>query len=299
MDINKNLKVAISKKQDGIIDSLLFISKIEKKKNEKFDYNEIKNIVQEYYALQCSYSLSFLYSEDELENNLFYNLSEVELNDGELITDRIKNRINSIKNINVDTKYKKEAIGILKEYLKEISINESTLEVEQIAIKYFLKDLLSSALFLAFLISPLIIYLLKNTIPSIDSSPKSVYLHLMLQIIGFSGLLFLGHVVLLLKGYVKRYATYMIIFSFSGLLYLGVLGQQYVNTTGYNFNEKVEVISVNNYKENSEIKTITYKIKNKEKIMIAHKGLGIKSNSKYKISGHKFTGVILEAEEIK
>lgn len=306
MKIIKELDIAMNKKREGIIDALLFISKIEKKRNEKFDFDKIEDKVRNYYENEYKIDIpkqfQVLYLNLGKTEDDYYDLNEINLEKGELVIDCIKKRIKFIKKSDLPTKYKIDFVTKLRDYFKELSPDMNVSDINRIILINKIKSLIALILFFIFSISFFIFKYIKVNIIGISNTPKKVIIYLIIDSVSFYGLFLIAHIALLLKGYCKKYSKRIIILSTIALMTLIPLVCDYnTDFNNYDFYGTYRVTEIESYNNNNNIKKLTM-LNIKEgfvEYFFAPGSLNLEIGQTYKIKATKFSNTITYAEKIK
>lgn len=294
MELFEELNKSIEKKNNGAIDALMFIAKIETNRNKNFNYQDFKNNIGIHYKTYTKEHFE-IYKEESLFK--FFQLEEGNLEDGELFTDKIEKQIVRI-NLSVgNDKYKSAYIKMLKKYAENLGIPSAN------AAKFNNSQKVKNALIFATSILFLIVLVgtvwIRNNY-EVNPNPKEalIYITVFTLFPGFS-LLLITNFAALTATY-KRFVLPILLILLVGFLSISLFFiPALTDPTNYTYKDTVVVKSIRNLKDNSNIKVLIIKeISGKEITLYAHKSLGFQVGKTYTVKGYKQINVITMADEL-
>lgn len=308
MDWLKILQQAINNDEDGAIDALLFITKIETLKEDSTQsvFNKAKSMVKNFYNRKYNnpYSkdaiLLYSYIGKEIDKE-FYNLNEITIEDDELITDKIIRRMKEIRNSACSLDYKWNSLIFLNMYLKELSPNDFHPEAGKMVVRLYLRNL-AIKLFNVFLLAlaiwlpKVVYYLFEKT----KGNPKELIYHEAIK--AGTVIIILGTIILytyLTEFCHKKGKTFMVI---SFLIFSIILTKDYIVDIRTDIKDyPSEIITIENIvqaeKDGNVVKVVVKLEDESKKELISHSNLGLEYDKKYIIKYNK-SNIIIDAEEI-
>jgi len=309
MDVLQKVKIAIKKGNDSTIDTLLFISKIESLRQNNKDTKlfdsavlMIKDFYKSKYKAPYSKEAKSLYGYigKEIDQH-FYNLHEIDLDNHELLTDKIIKRMKQIKNSSCSFNYKFNSLILLYEYLKELNPLENNSEANTILGKMIFKKAIINLTLLLFISYP---FWLPNVVSSFIRTFKGIpkqpiYYSLIMEV---TSLVVFGTAFLYLyfKEIFKKLMSFILI---TGLIYTSIVIPNYINDITTDISkypeETVTFQSIFQLPNDKNIKRAIIKRDNhEEETLLFDSGLELESNKTYNIKYNK-TKIIVSAKENK
>lgn len=288
-DILERLENAIQQGDESTIDALLFISKIEKLKDSKFDYERICLQVINYYKNKYNTiyteNIAFLYKFMDKKIKSFYDKNDVVLKNEELITDKVIERIRMIKASKCSTIYKIRYIKILKNYLKQLNplmnISEINKTIKRIKQNFYSKVGIVLFLIICPFFLPFIYHLIQGSFignikyPIIDFLTYNAIIYVFTMAI-YTALFLFDSII------TKGIAKFLIIFTTVGFIF-NVSPMVYdLKSPIENF--KTETVQFKSVEEHSNMSKFRIGQVDEQKELIFDKSLELETNTKYTIT---------------
>jgi len=288
------LQKSIHKKNNGAIDALMFIAKIESIRNKQFNYQDFKNKVGNYYTASTREHFE-IYKEEGLTK--FYQLDESKLSDGEFYLDIIEKQISKIELSVTSPKYKTSYVKMLMKYSDFIGTPsknaEKFMKHEKIVLSLII---INALLFLTILAGTVWV---RNSYQS-GGTPEEVLTYIM-TFLGFPGIS-----ALLIASFIhltsikKQYSKPVLIILLVGfMIFAAPFFPALSNPEDYTYNKTIVVKSIDILKENGNIKTLKIdEISGNETTIYAHKSLNLQVGKTYSVKGYKTINIVVIADEI-
>lgn len=312
MDLVQKMQLAIKNNDESTIDTLLFISKIESLKSDKNDnnpsylFNSIQTMVKDFYKSKYKIPYSkeavslYGYIGKEIDKE-FYNLNEINLENRELLTDKIIKRMKQIKNSSCSFEYKFNSLILLHDYLEELSPLENHIEADVLLRKMICKKILMNIIMLFFFSLPLWLpNVTYHLVDAVDGHPKElIYYSLMMKVVN---LLVYGTAFLFLhfKGIFKKQMIYALVtlFVFTSLTVPNYITDIQTPISQYT-EETVKFYSITQSPNNKEAKfAVIEREKGQKESYLFHTDLALDSSKTYTIKYNK-TNIVVEANEVQ
>lgn len=287
MQLFQELDKAIKRKNNGAIDALMFISKIEQIKNNKFNHQEFKNKISTFYKEPSKQH----YQIYESDPSLFYRMEELSANEKELFVEKIENHLSKI-NLKVENIFYKIAyFRTVNKYLKQIGIDSKVFK--KIMLFQYLR------LFMLGLIIVAASFIVNHTINTAANSDlvKTPY-----EIINyiFTYSLFKSVMTLLIAwGFFLIFPRRSLLAAYTLFITLLIVGASSSVVFYYNDEPKIMIAQIDEVRileKNNNIKKVTFDLNGKTHTYYTHKNLNLIKNGEYRLKYNEKLGVIVGAE---
>ncbi|MFW6024851.1 MAG: hypothetical protein ACOCRX_00770 [Candidatus Woesearchaeota archaeon] len=173
MNIVLELEKGITKKNNGVIDAIILISKIEALRDKSFNFNFIKNTVNTYYKDNfTSDETKIIFKVLKLPLTKYYSFKELPPDDNIPYDEFLLNRLYTIYQLSLPYKYKIQFSRIIKYYLMVISKNKEVINLAKKKNFYF-KTLFGISLFFTGLLAASLLFFLFNDYFNV-STPRNL-----------------------------------------------------------------------------------------------------------------------------
>lgn len=311
MDVLGRIKNSIKRNDESAIDTLLFISKIESLKQDNKDsklFDSVAQMVRNFYESKYKTPYSkeaqslYEYIGKEIDKD-FYNLNEINVENYELLTNKIVKRMKQIKGSSCSFDYKFNSLILLYEYLRELSPednNEDSKEATILLGKMLCRKAFINIVRLVFLSYPFWLpNVVSHFIETFKGTPKELIYFSLITATAYLIVFYTAFLYIYLKGIFKKFASFALI---TGLIYASIIIPNFIidiKTDISKYPEEVVVIDAVTQSSAKNIKYATVKrIDGQKETLLFHSDLGLEYNKTYNIKYNK-SKIIVSAEEIQ